>query len=591
MKYSDIPSARAIVYHCKARGIENIVISPGSRNAPLILGFTSDPFFKCFSIVDERSAGFFALGIAQQLRTPVAVICTSGSALLNYYPAVAEAFYSDIPLVVISADRPVYKIDIGDGQTIRQDHVFDRHIGFTALLKQDLIHARSELELWGALPTDIESKKLQDLQIEVQAHNDSQLNQAMKIVYQNRKPVHINVPLEEPLYGLIEEATSKPEVDLSDSYEKKAVQEIDELTRIWNSSEKKLIIAGVLYPNSLDGELLELWAQDPSVSVLTETTSNIVYSNFLHSIDSVVAPVELADQKDEIFQKLKPDLLITMGGMIVSKKIKAFIRNWRPNRHWHVNEKKAYDTFKALTRHIAMEPADFFASFLQKTKTLKSGYKEIWSNLNTQQKNLRKTYLRKIPFSDMMAFDYIFKAIPENYQVQLANSSTVRYSQLFDMDPSHTIYCNRGTSGIDGSTSTAVGAAFYNTGPTLLISGDLSFLYDVNGLWNEYVRNDFRIIVINNGGGGIFRILPGEKSSENFEQFFETTHHAQLNKICENFKLTYLTARDEVSLKHALSSFFKPGNKGKLLEVNTPRIINDRILLEYFEFISSEIYS
>ena len=118
MRHSSIPSAQLVVQHCKAKKVKNIVISPGSRNAPLTIDFTEDPFFSCFSIVDERSAAFFALGIAQQLREPVAVVCTSGSALLNYYPAIAEAFYSGIPLVVISADRPIYKVDVGDGQTI-----------------------------------------------------------------------------------------------------------------------------------------------------------------------------------------------------------------------------------------------------------------------------------------------------------------------------------------------------------------------------------------------------------------------------------------------------------------------------------------
>ena len=133
--YSDIPSAQTLVLYFQSVGIKNIVISPGSRNAPLTLSFTKNPFFKCFSIVDERCAGFFALGMAQQLNEPVAVVCTSGSALLNYYPAVAEAFYSDIPLIVVSADRPNHKIDIGDGQTIRQDNVFKRHIGYSANLK------------------------------------------------------------------------------------------------------------------------------------------------------------------------------------------------------------------------------------------------------------------------------------------------------------------------------------------------------------------------------------------------------------------------------------------------------------------------
>lgn len=125
---SDILHAQQVLLLFKKRGVQHIVISPGSRNAPLTISFTNDSFFKCYSIVDERCASHFAMGIAQQLKQPVAVVCTSGSALLNYYPAVTEAFYSEIPLIVLSADRPPHKIDIGDGQTIRQQHVYANHI-------------------------------------------------------------------------------------------------------------------------------------------------------------------------------------------------------------------------------------------------------------------------------------------------------------------------------------------------------------------------------------------------------------------------------------------------------------------------------
>ena len=138
MKYPKIPLAQTVVELCKAKNIKHIIISPGSRNAPLTLGFSTNKFFKCYSIVDERSAGFFALGIAQQIKCPVAILCTSGSAMLNYYPAISEAFYSDIPLIVLSADRPKHLINIGDGQTINQKHVFENHILYSAYLKLDL---------------------------------------------------------------------------------------------------------------------------------------------------------------------------------------------------------------------------------------------------------------------------------------------------------------------------------------------------------------------------------------------------------------------------------------------------------------------
>lgn len=591
MKYSNIPAAQAVVYHCKARGIENIVISPGSRNAPLTLGFTSDPYFKCYSIVDERSAAFFALGIAQQMRKPVVLLCTSGSALLNYYPAVAEAFYSDIPLVVISADRPSYKIDIGDGQTIRQDHVFDRHIGFTALLKQDITHATQELTFWGVLADPEAREHIEELQLEVQAFNDSELNQAFEVANENNAPVHINVPLEEPLYGMLNEELYLPVVRINNSKETTATPDVEDLIKLWNSSKRKLIIIGVQHPGELGQEVLDQWAEDPSVVVLTETTSNLAHPNFINNIDSVVAPIELAKDNADIFDKLRPEILITLGGLLVSKKIKAFLRLWKPDQHWQVHEKKAYNTFNALTKHIKHAPGDFFCAFLPHAKPVRSEFQANWDRVNTRQKELRTDYLDRIPFSDMSAFDLIFRAIPKNYQLQLANSSTVRYSQLFEMDPDWSVFCNRGTSGIDGSTSTAVGAAVYFNGPTVLVSGDLSFLYDLNALWNDYIRDDFRIIVINNGGGGIFRILPGGQKDENFERFFETSHQFQFENICNNFGFRYLLATDKNSLQQALASFFEPEYGATLLEIKTPRKINDKVLLEYFEFLSSKIYS
>ena len=558
MKYSNIPSAQAVVSHCKARGIENIVISPGSRNAPLTLGFTNDSYFKCFSVVDERSAGFFALGIAQQLQSPVVVLCTSGSALLNYYPAVAEAFYSDIPLVVLSADRPKYKIDIGDGQTIRQDGVFDRHIGYTALLKQDAVHSTEEQMRWNFLPGNASHDNIQNLQIEIQNFNDDELNRAFEVMNDSKLPIHINVPFEEPLYGMIENASYQPQIRFRERGADKEFVDRGEMIDIWNESDKKLIITGVLHPGSLPQQVLDHWAKDPSISVLTETTSNLAFPEFINSIDSVIAPIELASNHEDIFQDLKPDLVVTLGGLIVSKKIKAFLRNWQPKDHWHINEKKAYNTFMALTRHVDHHPGEFFGKFLPQTKVRQSGYKEIWKLANEGQKKNRASYLKEKPFSDLLVFDQIIKALPQSHQLQLANSSTIRYTQLFDLDPSLRVFCNRGTSGIDGSTSTAVGAALYYNEPTVLITGDLSFLYDINGLWNDYIRPDFRIIVINNGGGGIFRILPGRKSDESFERFFETAHQGSFDKICENFDLEYYKADDSGSLKNSLEKFFNP---------------------------------
>ncbi|HMB63045.1 MAG TPA: 2-succinyl-5-enolpyruvyl-6-hydroxy-3-cyclohexene-1-carboxylic-acid synthase [Eudoraea sp.] len=574
MKYSSIPAARSIVHHCKVKGIVNIIISPGSRNAPLTIGFTTDPFFKCYSIVDERCAAFFALGISQQLHQPVAVLCTSGSALLNYYPAVAEAFYSDIPLVVISADRPSYKVDVGDGQTIRQQGVFERHIGYSANLKQDVEHAKESI------------RGLQGTQSEVQLYNDGELNRALNTALETRCPVHINVPFEEPLYETVQQGTVHPKMVPPVNIRTSGINELSHFASHWNSAGKKMILVGTNPPDTVDQALLDVLAGDPSVLIFTETTSNIHHPKCFSSIDSIIAPIEKSARKTEDFKALQPEILLTFGGMIVSKKIKAFLRNYPPGQHWHVDSKKAYDTFFRLSHHFKTHFNLFLQEFIPLTKEVESNYQEYWKGRRERYIQKRAIYLKEIPFTDLQAFGAIMNGIPKGYQVQLANSSTVRYAQLFEMDASHKVFCNRGTSGIDGSTSTAIGASLYEPAPTLLLTGDLSFIYDSNGLWNNYLRPDFRIIVINNGGGGIFRILPGREETQNFRDYFETVQDLEIDKLCSLYGIAHSRATDMESLTLALSSFYAESETPKLLEVSTPRLINDKILLAYFDFIS-----
>ncbi|MGB6153847.1 MAG: 2-succinyl-5-enolpyruvyl-6-hydroxy-3-cyclohexene-1-carboxylic-acid synthase [Pricia sp.] len=585
MRHSSIPSAQLIVQHCKAKQIKNIVISPGSRNAPLTIDFTEDPYFSCFSIVDERSAGFFALGIAQHLREPAAVVCTSGSALLNYYPAVAEAFYSGIPLVVISADRPVYKIDVGDGQTIRQDDVFHRHIGYSAHLKQDITHARHRIEKY--VPIWLEGDSEEALQKQIQEHNDNELNTALNVALKLKLPVHINVPFEEPLYDSAMKPAAVPVVVPPDEKSTSEIPDIQNYTELWDASSRKMILVGVNPPNAIEQQFMNHLANDPSVIVLTETTSNLHHPHFFASIDSILAPIEKRKNHEELFEKLRPEILLTFGGLVVSKKIKAFLREYKPRHHWHIDPLKAYDTFFSLNHHFKMDANTFLRQYLANVRTAKSDYYEYWNAIRTGYIEKRSAYIDRIPFSDMSVFSSVAATIPENYQVHLANSSTVRYAQLVDLKISLKVFSNRGTSGIDGSTSTAVGSSVYADTPTLLITGDLSFFYDSNGLWNNYIRPDFRIILINNSGGGIFRILPGKEDTENFQRYFETAHQLNAEHLSKQFGFDYIAVDDKAHLEFALSDFYATTKRPKILEVHTPRIINDKILLGYFDFISS----
>ena len=546
MIYPKIPLAQSIIEICKAKNLQHIVISPGSRNAPLTIGFTNNPTFSCYSIADERCAAFFALGLAQQLQKPVAVICTSGSALLNYYPAFAEAFYSQIPLVVISSDRPQSKIDIGDGQTIRQENVFANHSLYNANLVE-----------------------------EASPENDYKIQEAIHIAVTQKGPVHINVPFEEPLYETVD-ALSVTLNLLTFPIKAKAVEDLDTFVKQWNQSKKKLFLIGGDSPNSIEQSILDQLANDLSVVVMTEVTSNVHHPHFITNIDTIITPFTEDD-----FKAFQPDILITIGGMIVSKRIKTFLRKYKPNQHWHIDELRAYDTFGCLTKHFEVSPTVFFNAFFPKTTTTESNYNSLATALKKLRYIKSFEYWNQMPFSDFKAFEVILPLLPKNAQLQISNSSPIRYAQLFEIDPSIQVFCNRGTSGIDGSTSTAIGAAVASGRETILISGDIGFLYDSNALWNNYIPQNFKIILINNGGGGIFRILPGHEENETFNTYFETKHSISAEHLAKMYNFDYQVATDEEMLRQNMKVLMA-SNRPMILEVFTPTHLNDKILLRFF---------
>ena len=544
--YPKIPLAQSIIEICQQKGVQHIVISPGSRNAPLTIGFTNNPFFKCYSIADERCAAFFALGIAQQIQKPVVVVCTSGSALLNYYPAVAEAFYSQIPLVVISADRPQSKIDIGDGQTIRQENVFANHSLYNANLQEN-----------------------------VSTENDNHIQMALHVAAAQKGPVHINAPFEEPLYETVTALQVQPEI-IDFTTEEKYFKIENSTIETWSNATKKLVLVGELFPNSVEQNYLDALANDPSVVVLTEKTSNLHHSTFIDQIDTLITPFTEDD-----FVAFQPEILLTFGGMVVSKRIKAFLRKYKPAHHWHVDELRAYDTYGALTNHFETKINTFLSQLLTENmieSTYKSSIATIWKDRVAKHKE----YTAKIPFSDFKVFDFICQNLPKNIQLQVSNSSAIRYLQLFDLYKSIQVFCNRGTSGIDGSTSTAIGAALVSDLPTMLITGDISFLYDSNALWNNYIPKNFKIILLNNSGGGIFRILPGHQETETFNTYFETSHQLNASNLAKMYGLDYFEASDDTTLQQQYSAFLNQNEKPSILEIFTPEKENNGILLEFF---------
>lgn len=546
MTVPQIPLAQSILQIFKAKNIKHIVISPGSRNAPLTIGFTSDSFFQCYSIADERSAAFFALGIAQQFKEPVAVVCTSGSAVLNFYPAVAEAFYSQIPLVVVSADRPANKIDIGDGQTIRQVNVLSNHTAFNANLNEI-----------------------------ASVDNDLLIQSAIENATENQLPVHINVPFEEPLYQTQENYSYIPEI-VNLAKEKSLDEVTEEQKAIWNNAQKKLIVVGTQFPNALTQESIEPIANDPSILVLTEITSNLHHPHFIKNIDTLITSFNEQDYVD-----FQPDLLITFGGMIVSKRIKALLRKYSTTQHWHVDPLRAYDTFGILTQHIKTTP-EFFVQSVIKTINDTTDYQSRYQSILKQKLEKHRLFLKKTPFSDLKVFELLSQYVPENSQLHISNSAGIRYAMLYDFDPNVNVFCNRGTSGIDGSTSTAVGAATTTDKITTLITGDVSFFYDSNALWNSYLSKNLKIIIVNNGGGGIFRILPGHQENKIFNTYFETEHQLTARYLASMFGLDYIEARTIEEAEKGLKKIYSEHQKPVILELFTPTKENEKIQKEYF---------
>ena len=562
MLLSNKVAVRDLVEICSIKGIKHVVISPGSRNAPLTISFNRHPNFICHAIVDERSAAFFALGLAQQLNEPVAICCTSGTASLNFASAIAEAFYQKIPMLILTADRPPEWIDQMDGQTIRQSDIFKNYIKKSFDIPVDTDHPDDRWYTQRIVSEAIEST-----------------------LYPEAGPVHINIPFREPLYELYDYTNDElPKVfETTKTLLELPKKEINKLQDNWNKFSKILIITGLLQPNKALNEALQILGKQKNVAILTETTSNVFGENFNRSIDRLIVAIE-----DEGSTKYTPELLVTLGGAVVSKKVKAFLRKNKPKEHWHINTSNDYvDTFQGLTKIIPLSPEKILPHFIENHR-IESSFRENWLKKDNQLQNIFNNFLSKIEFCDLKAFELILDSIPNNSTVQLANSTAVRYSNLFDQPAQKelTCYSNRGTSGIDGSISTAVGAAQAKGELTTVISGDLSFFYDSNALWISPFPKNLKIIIINNQGGSIFRIIDGPSKLEELEPFFEVKHNLNAKYIAKTFGIDYYFCNEETILKEHLETVYRDNiNSSSLLEISTNSKLNPEILKRYFKHL------
>ena len=586
IKYPIIPVAQTLILSCLKFDFFDVVVSPGSRNVPLAIGFASNKKFKCYSIVDERSAAFFALGLSQKSKKPTILICTSGSALLNYYPAVAEAYYSEIPLIILSADRPEYKINIGDGQTINQSNVFEKNILYSNSLKQDCSHATEEIiksNLQKIVNDEADFSKIEKLQKSIQKNNEEIIETAFNLSINKMQPVHLNVPMEEPLYEFNDSPSISVKVKKK-TEKKPSLTDLDNFYKAINKASKIMILIGVSDGNILSKKSIQKINSCSSIIVMKEHTSNVFNESFISNIDRLIGPIELQSNSDSLFDELSPEIVISLGGMIVSKKIKSFLRNNKPRKHFHIGNNISKDSFYSGVKHINTTANKFFENIdLNKSD---SKYFEKWNKLDCSKLDLHNRYMKVINFSDLKVFEILTNWIPKKYNIQVANSTPIRYFQLFDLKNKNLMFANRGTSGIDGSTSTAIGSSVQNDSPVLLVTGDLSFFYDVNALWNNHIPKNFRIIIINNSGGGIFKILPGFKENNLFSEFIETQHNLSARLIAKMFNFNYTRVSTKFGLNLYLRTFFKNSKKPKILEIKTSSVKSTKILKEYFRYLS-----
>jgi 2-succinyl-5-enolpyruvyl-6-hydroxy-3-cyclohexene-1-carboxylate synthase len=529
--YSEKKHILQLVALLEVHGIKQMVLCPGSRNSPVVQTLANRPFFSCHAVTDERSAGFFALGMALQSAQPVAVCCTSGTALLNLHPAVAEAFYQQIPLIIISADRPAAWIGQMDGQTIPQPNVF------RSLVKKS-IHLPE-------IQTD-----------EDEWHCNRLINEALlELNHHGKGPVHINVAISEPLSRFTVEKLPEVRVIKRNTFDNP-----DEWITNMNTYNRRMMIAGQMPANcpldATEGENLCKY-----FALLTEHTGNL--KSFVPAIRNF--DVVLSALTEERQEELIPELLITYGGNIISKPLKKFLRSHPPKAHWHLSESgEVVDLFGVLTTIIEAEPY----SFLQKIAALPlnhATYPLQWKKLSAQIPQ------PEFPtYSEMAAIGALLKRLPEASVLHLANSSSVRHAQLFSIPNNIDVFCNRGTSGIDGSLSTAIGYASNSGKLNFVVIGDLSFFYDMNALWNGHIGNNLRIMLLNNGGGKIFNTLPGLDMTEQTRRFVTGTHTTSAKGWAIERGFNYTAVHNGDELTEALQFFTQPepATQPLLLEIH-----------------------
>ncbi len=559
MKTTDKEPCRLIIDLLALHGIEDVVLSPGSRNTPLIIAANRHPDLRTHVIIDERVAAFVGLGISLQTQKPVALICTSGSAVLNYAPALSEAFYRHIPLIAISADRPAEWIDQDDSQTIRQVGVLSNIV-------------KGSFDIIGDNSDRIQNR------FAVRTVND-----AIILAKKGPKgPVHINVRLDAPLGNVTEvNKKSKTKIELWQAQEKQLSDRQFETLARECIGKKIMVIGGFGAENPRLDRALDDFVKATGAILLHEAQSNLHPSISVGHIDAVITTFS-----DEDSAVLKPDIVISFGGAILSRMIKQFLRDAKNIDHWHLAESsRSIDCFMNLTRRIECERTNFFEKMSEhyaQAAQPNTAYLKAWLAKKSEARLKILDFFKECPWSDFYAIGRLLKIIPRKWNLQLSNGTSVRYAQLFDYSAIKSIECNRGVSGIDGATSTAVGAHIYYDDNTLLITGDMSAQYDIGALALKEITPRFKMAVLNNKGGGIFRYIKSTSKLDECEQCFSAMINLPLRQLAEAYGFAYFEATDKISLDKSFGLFAAEDRRPAILNIITPPDVNTETLNKFF---------
>ena len=519
MPYCNKPNINILTSLLIQHGVKHAVVCPGSRNAAIVHNLYTAPNMHTVAVTDERSAAFYALGMAQATESAVAVCVTSGSALHNAIPAVAEAHYRHVPLVVISADRPQAWIDQYDGQTAQQPGTLGNLVARCVQLPEPT----NEEEHW---------------------YCNRLVNEALLATRTNGgAPVHINVPVSEPLFNF----------SVAELPQERCITEVTPPTNYIHWAQQ------VAQRMAQAKRPLIVYGRDCRHSGITAVMEQIERKvTMLHEAlceHHDITPFDLILRGEKTTVLPPPDFVLHIGDTIVSKLLKKWIRTSEAEV-WQVDAGNGiHDLLMHLTHRINGGTADVLPALDKALNEVELSieareYHTQWQHHIQRARTLTDDY--QPPFSQMAVVKYFEEQLDDmfyEWQVHYANSSAVRLANLF---AAHYVWCNRGINGIEGSLSTAAGHSAVTDEKVFCIIGDLSFFYDQNALWNQQLRGNLRIVLLNNGKGGIFDTLPHLDESPAAQQYVAASHHTTAQGICTQNDIGYLKAHNMEEMQNGI---------------------------------------